>query len=89
MPIKVKEEKIEIASIEVINSNNTQRVLRNKTNTIQTNGDDSNVMDDNEKAKMENAITQNDTVDSLRQKFPNVNPFEFEFLMFLKANTTK
>lgn len=85
----MKQEKIEIAAIEVINSNNTQRILRNRTNTIQTNGDDCNVTDDNGEANMENAITKNDTADSLREKFPNVNPYEFEFLMFLKANTTK
>lgn len=89
MPIKVKQEKLEIAAIEVISTNNTQRVLRNRTNTIKTNGDDCNVTDDNEEAKMENAITKNDTADSLREKFPNVNPYEFEFLMFLRGNTAK
>lgn len=31
-----------------------------------------------------NMITKNDTEESLRQKFPNVNRYEFEYLLFLK-----
>ncbi|XP_031632249.1 uncharacterized protein LOC116346374 [Contarinia nasturtii] len=40
---------------------------------------------ENEYAVLTNEITKNDTVESLKIKFPNVNPFEFEFLLFLKA----
>lgn len=39
---------------------------------------------DNHHAVIVGMITKNDTIESLRQKFPNVNPFEFEFLLFLK-----
>lgn len=37
--------------------------------------------------KQEHTVTKDDTEESLRQKFPNVNPYEFEFLLFLKAKS--
>lgn len=75
-----------------------QRILRNKTNTMQTIDQLDNPNDvpggltvvpreDIVDMAKTNIITKKDTVDSLRQKFPKVNLFEFEFLMFLKANT--
>lgn len=79
----VKQEKIDSSPICT-----TIRPQRNKRNKMQAQDeqDPANTNQMEVKSKMEHMITETDTVDSLREKFPNVGPFELEFLLFLKGN---
>lgn len=73
-----KEWEMDATPKKVIKTRRTNRALRNKTNTMETaNGE--NVA----QVKGQNMITKNDTEESLRQKFPNVNQYELEYLLFL------
>lgn len=76
----VKKEKLVSTSVEVTNANKSNRVLRNRTNTIQT----QEKYEDDHAVQTKHEITRNDTADTLREKFPNVNAFEFQFLLFIK-----
>lgn len=38
------------------------------------------------RVKIEAVITEMDTIDTLREKFPKAGPYEFEYLMFLKGS---
>lgn len=61
---------------------------QNTNNTAQKKRDDHNELESSENTVQldeEKMVTKDDTVDSLREKFPNVNLFELEFLLFLKA----
>lgn len=69
-----------------MNSGQTNRALRNKTNTMEIETEIENTLKTIQ-VKQEHTITKYDTEESLRQKFPNVNPYEFEFLLFLKAKS--
>lgn len=69
-----------------MNSGKTNRALRNKTNTMEIETEIENSLDTIQ-VKQEHTVTKDDTEESLRQKFPNVNPYEFEFLLFLKAKS--
>ncbi|XP_055305106.1 uncharacterized protein LOC129569903 isoform X1 [Sitodiplosis mosellana] len=79
---KIKEEKLDIPLKEVMKSGRSNRALRNKTNTMETANDQGTVQQ-----KHQTVITKDDTAESLRQKFPNVNQYEFEYLLFLKAKS--
>lgn len=80
-PINVKQEKSVSAPLEVMKPKKLIRVLGNKTNTIQTQEMDE---DEQKVAETKNEITKNDTVETLREKFPHANAFEFEYLMFVR-----
>lgn len=93
-PVTVKQEKAKVTSVEVIKGENKQRVLKNKTNTIRTQGDDLNITNGSTTANgmeqiagVAKVIDENDTTDTLRQKFPNVSAFEMEFLRFLQSKS--
>lgn len=89
--VRIKNEKIDNVPLEVMNSTKTKRALRNKTNTIQSDDgqDQTKTIKDADQVKQEPIITKNDTEDSLRQRFPNASPYEFEFLMFLQAKSVR
>lgn len=72
----------------IIDCSKPARAQRKKRNSVKRE-DAQNQMTSNEdcvqvEAKM--IITKMDTMDSLREKFPRANPFELEFLMFLKES---
>lgn len=88
---KLKKEKSDDSPLETAHQlRGSVRALRNKTNVLKDE-QDSTITDkdasEGSQVKPEHVITKNDTEDSLREKFPGVNQFEFEFLMFLKSKS--
>ena len=86
--IKIKEENISNASDIIIGGSKPVRAGRKKINVIRCYPaqDQTTSNQDNVQVKAEAIITEMDTADSLREKFPKASPFEFEFLMFLKGD---
>lgn len=93
--VEVKEERIEIVPIdwtqvsdEELSLAEVKKVLQKKTNTIKPPiGLEETKAEQNDVPINENPpITKDDTVDSLRERFPHASPFEFQYLLFLKEN---
>lgn len=87
----MKKENINTAPDTIISNCKPKRAYRKKANAIlcdetQNQSMTSDRVQDQVHVKAEALITQMDTIDSLREKFPKAGPFEFEFLMFLKGN---
>lgn len=70
-----------------IGTSKPARANRKKVNAIQCDGTQNQTSpnQDQVRVKAEVMITDMDTIDSLREKFPKASPFEFEFMMFLRG----
>lgn len=82
--VKVEEEKLDFVnwvSKEAKSPNIMERTLTNTDDVpLATTDDLAAILQPEE-------ITKNDTIDTLRRKFPKASPFEFEFLLFLKNSS--
>lgn len=88
--LNIKKENINTAADTIIGNCKPKRANRKRASPIQCDEPQNQMATPNQgqdelRVKVEAVITEMDTIDSLREKFPKAGPFEFEYLMFLKG----
>lgn len=89
--LNIKKENISSASDTIIGNCKPKRANRKRASPIQCDEPQNQTVTSTQgqeevRVKVETLITEMDTMDSLREKFPKAGPFEFEYLMFLMGS---